>query len=30
MEWLARCGVVPYVPVLNEAIEEIINAVDAN
>jgi len=29
-EWLARCGVVPYIPALKEAVDEIINAFDGD
>jgi len=30
IEWFARCGVVPYIPVLQEAVEEISHSIDEN
>lgn len=30
IEWFARCGVIPYIPVLKEAVEEIANSIDVN
>lgn len=28
IEWFARCGVIPYIPVLKEAVEEIASSID--
>lgn len=30
IEWFARCGIVPYVPALREAVDEIVNSIDDN
>lgn len=30
IEWFARCGIVPYVPKLQEAVKDITNAIDEN
>ena len=30
IEWFARCGIVPYIPVLKEAVDELANAIDEN
>jgi hypothetical protein len=30
IEWFARCGIVPYIPALREAVQDILNHVDSN